>query len=80
VTDLVWGDFGFEAHRDKRGTPCVYCGDPSTSTLTVEEAGTKGKLLDTNVGLCDAHAREPEERLPSRRTKDRNAIQMGFDI
>ena len=70
-------DFGLLAHLDKTGTPCAYCGEPSTHTFVV---GASDTLPDYRVGLCDGHQREREPRLPTRRTADKTAIQMGLDV
>lgn len=47
---------GWAQHHDKTGTPCAYCGEPSTRTLVVEpdEFLTNGSLKrrGKRVGLC----------------------------
>lgn len=79
-------DYGWNAHIDKTGSPCAYCGAPSTQTLVVEadeyknhECVRRGK----RVGTCDAHFREAEEKAPAlsfRRRKDKTAEQLSMDV
>lgn len=67
-------DFGWSAHIDKTGTPCVYCSEPSTQTLVLEpdeyQAGEL-KRRGKRVGVCDEHNREPEQRAPADRMRRR---------
>lgn len=60
-------DYGWNAHVDKTGTPCVYCGEPSTVTLVIEgdqyrnhELVRRGK----RVGVCAAHDRKMDPDAP----------------
>lgn len=49
---------GWQEHIDKSGTPCAYCGEPSTQTLIVEPdqyANNELKRRGIRVGVCDAH-------------------------
>lgn len=57
MSDGGWTDGGWAEHVNKEGTPCAYCFQPSTRTLTVEpdEFSPRGDLkrLGKHVGLCD---------------------------
>jgi hypothetical protein len=75
-----WGDFGLSAHKDKTGTPCVYCGEPSVQTLVVDPPRGRAKLLETRVGLCATHRREPEKPAPSHRSRAQGFEQTAMDV
>ena len=55
---------GWNEHIDKTGTPCGWCGEPSTHTLVLEPDQYKNQELHRRgkrVGVCDKHNREQEE-------------------
>jgi hypothetical protein len=78
-------DYGWTAHVDQTGTPCVYCGEPSTHTLVVEpDAFSAGELKrrGKRVGVCDEHQRVAQEQSASvtfRRRGDRAVEQLSMD-
>jgi hypothetical protein len=50
------GSEGWLEHVDKTGTPCAYCGEPSTRTLELESDQWSAGFLKRRgkrVGLCD---------------------------
>jgi hypothetical protein len=77
-------DYGWTAHLDKRGTPCAYCGEPSTETFVVEpdqyrnhEPARRGK----RIGVCDEHKREPENPTGlAMRRHAKGVEQMSLDV
>lgn len=76
-------DFGWLRHLDKRGTPCAYCGEPSTETFIVEPDQYKGDAVarrGKRVGVCDEHYREPEPRVGPKPRRKRSAEQMRMDV
>jgi hypothetical protein len=79
-------DYGWTQHIDKTGSPCAYCGKPSTHTLIVEPDQYRNEALvrrGKRVGLCDEHWRPVQEPAPSanfRRRKDREAEQTTMDL
>lgn len=79
-------DYGWTEHIDKTGTPCAYCGEPSTETLVLEpEEYAKGELKrrGKRVGVCDQHNRErddPAKALSFRRRKAKGVEQLAMDV
>lgn len=80
-------DFGWNAHIDKTGSPCGWCGAPSKYTLVLEPDEYKAGVLSRKgkrVGICAKHNR-PAEDLPQsvtfRRRKAKDAgEQMRIDV
>lgn len=70
-------DYGWTAHRDRTGTMCEYCGEPSVQTLVVAPSPGKGQP-DIRIGLCPAHRREPEPPLPNRRQAAKGVPQLAI--
>lgn len=79
-------DYGWTQHIDKTGSPCAYCGAPSTRTLVVEpDVYSAGELKrrGKRVGLCDEHWRAVEDQPPSvffRRRGARDVEQLSLDV
>jgi hypothetical protein len=77
---------GWNEHVNKVGTPCAYCGEPSTRTLVIEpDAYSNGELKRRGIraGVCDAHVPQQMEDVADavsfRRRKAKDVEQLTID-